>query len=315
MISSFLVRSPAQAARLCIAAAWLGLAWAGPAEAQSAIKVLVNDQPITTYDVRNRARFLQLTTQGRAGEKQAIDELIDERLKEQEARRRNVSIPVSAIEEAFAGMASRAKLAPAQLEQALLQEGVNPETLKSRIRAELAWAEVVRARFRATVRVTEQDVANALAGRQEAPQRSSSLQQYDVQPIIFVVPDDASRALIAQRKREADAFRSRFASCDQTLEQAKGLRDVVVRPTIRREESQIDAGTRDILAKTAVGGTTPAEQVEEGFQVLAVCGKRALEGQTTGSEAVRTELLNERGQLMARRYLRDLRSDAVIEYR
>jgi peptidyl-prolyl cis-trans isomerase SurA len=297
-----------------VAALWICLALPDAAQAQSAIKVLVNDQPITTYDVQNRARFLQLTTRGRAGEKQAIEELIDERLKLQEARRRNVTIPDSAIEEAFAGMASRAQITPSQLQQALIQEGVNPDTLKSRIRAELAWAEVVRARFRATVRITEQDVANALAGRQDA-QQASALQEYDVQPIIFVVPEKASEALVAQRKREADAFRSRFASCDRTLEQAKGLRDVVVRPTVRREESQIDDATRKILAKTAVGSTTPVEKIEEGFQVLAVCAKRALEGRTTESEEVRSELLNERGQLMARRYMRDLRSDAVIEYR
>lgn len=297
-----------------MAALWICLALPDAAEAQSAIKVLVNDQPITTYDVSNRARFLQLTTRGRAGEKQAVEELIDERLKLQEARRRNVTIPDSAVEEAFAGMASRAQLTPAQLQQALTQEGVNPDTLRSRIRAELAWAEVVRARFRTTVRITEQDVANALAGRQDA-QQASALQEYDVQPIIFVVPEKASDALVAQRKREADAFRSRFASCDRTLEQAKGLRDVVVRPTVRRDESQIDDTTRDVLAKTAVGSTTPVEKIEEGFQVLAVCAKRALEGRTTESEEVRTELLNERGQLMARRYMRDLRSDAVIEYR
>jgi peptidyl-prolyl cis-trans isomerase SurA len=173
---------------------------------------------------------------------------------------------------------------------------------------------VVRARFRTTVRITEQDVANALAGRQDA-QQAPALQEYDVQPIIFVVPEKASDALVAQRKREADAFRSRFASCDRTLEQAKGLRDVVVRPTVRRDESQIDDATRDVLAKTAVGSTTPVEKIEEGFQVLAVCAKRALEGRTTESEEVRSELLNERGQLMARRYMRDLRSDAVIEYR
>lgn len=314
MIRMFQNAAIPKAACLIAAALWIGGLVPSPAQAQSAIKVLVNDQPITTYDIRNRARFLQLTTRGQAGEKQATDELIDERLKLQEANRRNVSISEAAIEEAFAGMATRAQLSPSQLEQALQQEGVNPDTLKSRIRAELAWAEVVRARFRATVRITDQDVAQALAGRADAEQ-GSAVQQYDVQPIIFVVPDSASQALLAQRKREADAFRSRFASCDRTLEQAKGLRDVVVKPTVRRDETQIDDATADTLAKTPVGGTTPVEQVEEGFQVLGLCAKRALEGQTKGGQEVRSELLNERGQLMARRYIRDLRSDAIIEYR
>ncbi len=299
---------------LAAAALWLGLAPHAPAAAQSAIKVLVNDRPITTYDVRNRARFLQLTSGGQAGEKQAIEELIDEQLKLQEARRLNVGVSEQDIEQAFGTMAQRAQLSPNELEQALRQEGVNPDTLRNRILAELAWAEVVRARFRATVSVTDQDLAEAMAergGASEAP----ALQQYDLQPIIFVVPEGSSDAYRAQRRREADAFRSRFSECERTLEQAKGLKDVVVRPTIRRDESQLDGATAETLAALDAGGTTPVEQVEEGYQLVGVCAKRALEGQTKASQELRSELMNERGQLMARRYLRDLRTDAIIEYR
>lgn len=304
----------ARIAGMAVAALWLGLAPHSPAAAQSAIKVLVNDRPITTYDVRNRARFLQLTTGGQAGERQAIEELIDEELKVQEARRLNVRVSGEDIDEAFASMARRAQLTPQQLDQALRQEGVNPDTLRARIRAELAWAEVVRARFRATVSITERDIAEAMAGRQEA-QQAPALQQYDLQPIIFVVPESASDAYRAQRRREADAFRSRFADCDRTLEQARGLKDVVVRPTVRRDESQLDRQMAETLASLSVGGTTQVQQIPEGFQLVGVCAKRALEGQTRASEELRTELLNERGQLMARRYIRDLRTDAIIEYR
>ncbi|HEX2257143.1 MAG TPA: SurA N-terminal domain-containing protein [Afifellaceae bacterium] len=301
-------------AGMAAVALWLGLAPVGPAAAQSAIKVLVNDHPITTYDVSNRARFLQLTSSGRAGEKQAMEELIDERLKIEEAQRLNIRVSDADVDSALAEIARRAQLAPAELDQALRREGVNPDTLKNRIRAELAWAEVVRARFRATVKVTDQDIAEAMAGR-EGVQEAPALQQYDVQPIIFVVPERASDAYRAQRRREADAFRSRFVGCEGALEQAKGLKDVVVRPTVRREESQIDRATAETLAGTEVGGTTPVQQVDEGYQLLGLCAKRALEGQTKASEELRMELLNERGQLMARRYIRDLRSDAIIEYR
>ena len=44
------------------------------------------------------------------------------------------------------------------------------------------------------------------------------------------------------------------------------------------------------VAATPVGGTTPVQQVEEGFQLVGVCAKRALEGQTRASEELRTEL-------------------------
>jgi peptidyl-prolyl cis-trans isomerase SurA len=65
----------------------------------------------------------------------------------------------------------------------------------------------------------------------------------------------------------------------------------------------------------SVGQTTEPERVPEGLQIVAICGKSAIAGQTKASVEARSELTSERGQLMARRYLRDLRSDAVIDIR
>jgi peptidyl-prolyl cis-trans isomerase SurA len=72
---------------------------------------------------------------------------------------------------------------------------------------------------------------------------------------------------------------------------------------------------KEALAALDVGGTTEPERVVEGFQIVAICAKTEIAGQTEATLEVREELTQERGQLLARRYLRDLRSDAVIEYR
>lgn len=72
---------------------------------------------------------------------------------------------------------------------------------------------------------------------------------------------------------------------------------------------------KEQLTKVSVGEITGPERVDEGYQLVAVCAKKEIPGQTVASEAVREELSSEKGQLMARRYLRDLRSDAVIDYR
>jgi peptidyl-prolyl cis-trans isomerase SurA len=321
MLSANRLSSRSGRALICLAAAllaglWLA-AWApGSASAQSAIRVVVNGEPITTYEVRNRARLLELTTQGRLGERHALEELIDEQLKTQEARRRNVRISDSHVEQAFAQIATSANMAPDQLAQALREAGVNPATLMSRIRAEMAWSEVVRARFQAQVQITDRDIAEALAvrGGDEAPAREA-MAEYHLQPILFIVPERASQGYAAQRRSEADAFRSRFQGCDQALEQTRALRDVVVQPMIRRDGEQLDEDTQQMLAAIPVGGLTRPERVERGYQMVAVCAKRELPGQIRGSEQVRAEILNERGQLLARRYLRDLRADAIIDHR
>ena len=308
--------------RLAVLAAAASLAFASlvaihPAAAQSSIKLLVNDEPVTTYDIRNRAQLLRLTTGGKAGEKQAEEELIEERLKLQEAKKRNVSVDPAEVEQAYGNMARRSKLTPAQLTQALSQAGVNPETLKDRIRAEIAWRQIVRARFRATSRVTDQDVAEALAGTEGAAGDGAEqmVSEYMVQQILFVVPAKSGDAVAGQRKNEANAFRNRFQGCDTAVDLAKSLKGVVVKPPVRREESQLNPSTLEAFATMQVGQTTAPERVQEGFQVLALCGKNAIAGQSKAGEEIRDELVNERGQMMARRYLRDLRSDAVLEYR
>jgi peptidyl-prolyl cis-trans isomerase SurA len=285
------------------------------AAAQTTIKVLVNEQPITTYDIRNRTGLLRLTTRGRAGRSRAIEELIDERLKMQEAVRRRVSVSDEQVDRAFGQIASRAKLTPARLSQALRQSGVNPQTLKDRLRAEIAWSRIIRARFQATVKITERDVAEALAGKETAGDAETSISQFDLQPIIFVIPSKASKGYIGQRRREAEAFRSRFAGCDQALDQAKKLKGVVVKPRIRRTEEDLQGAAGEGVVKTAVGKATRPEKVAQGYQLLGVCAKRDLAGQTMAAEEVRDKLSNERGSRMARGFLRDLRSQAIIDYR
>ncbi|HMB46757.1 MAG TPA: SurA N-terminal domain-containing protein [Afifellaceae bacterium] len=287
-----------------------------PAEAQTSIKVVVNDIPITSYDIDNRTRFLRLTSRGQAGRKQAVDQLIEEALKFQEAKRRNVTVPDAEVDRAFAGIASRAKLSPSKLSAALRQQGVNPITLKNRIRADIAWGRIVRADARGAINVSEQDVIDALGGREEdgSSAARAEIAEYNIQQILFVIPSKASKAYIAQRKREAEGFRGRFTGCDASAELAKGLRDVVVRPIIRRNERQL-ADSAEQISRTAVGKTTRPEKVEDGYELLAVCSKKSIRGASEESAKVRGELMNERGQQFSRQKLRDLKAGAMIEYR
>jgi peptidyl-prolyl cis-trans isomerase SurA len=206
-------------------------------------------------------------------------------------------------------------LSAAQFQQAMRQAGFDPQTFKSFLRANMAWAQIVQSRFRATVDITEQDVVAALTGREAAPEEQRKATEYLVQQIIFVVPGGAGAGVVAQQQKEAAAFRSAFQGCEQSLQQASGKAGVVVKPPVRREEGQLGANLRAKLAGLEVGGVTQPEKVPEGIQLLAVCAKSEIAGQTEAAVEAREEISSERGQLLARRYLRDLRSDAVIEYR
>jgi len=311
----FLARTRQAAALLLVAGFCLVFPFASPVLAQSSIEILVNDQPITSYDIRNRAKFLRLTSRGRAGEKQAKEELIDEVLKMQEAKRRNITVSDQQVNAAFATIAKRANMPVSGLESALRQAGVDPDTLRNRIRSELAWRDIVRARFRATVRISESDVAQALGGKEEEAQATTGVVEWEAQPILFIVPGNGSSGVLAQKKREAEAFRARFKGCDATLEQTRGMKGVVVQPNVRREVGEFPENLQPELKNAQVGKALSPLKVEEGFQVIGLCGKRTISGTSAAASEIREELANKRGQLLARRYLRDLKSDAVIEYR
>ena len=55
-------------------------------------------------------------------------------------------------------MASRMRMTPDQLTQALLKSGIHVNTLKSRIRADMTWQQLVRGRYQSILQIGEKDL-------------------------------------------------------------------------------------------------------------------------------------------------------------
>lgn len=291
---------------------------AGAAMAQSKVSILVNDEPITSYEIAARGKMLTLFTRGKQGAKDATDQLIEERLMLQEAKRRSMQMGEAEIDEEVAKRAKGSNLSADQFQQAMRSAGVDPKTFRAFLSANMSWSRIVRARFQATEKVSDQDVTAAVAKRKpstDAVGAPVTISEYMLQPILFIVPAGAAAGTEGRMQKEAVAFRGAYQGCDQAVQQAAGKPGVLVKPTVRRDELSLPKPIRDELAALAVGGIGSPQKVDTGIQLLAICSKQAISGASSVSEAVRTELTSERGNLLARRYLRDLRADAVIEYK
>ena len=86
-------RCAALIAALLLALFLVGGANRGTAQEVS-IKVLINDDPLSDYDIDQRTRFLAITEQSQPSpelKQKAIDMLIDERLQMQEGRRQGIT--------------------------------------------------------------------------------------------------------------------------------------------------------------------------------------------------------------------------------
>ena len=170
-------RLAALLAALLLALFLVGGANRGTAQEVS-IKVLVNDDPISDYDIDQRMRFLAITEQSQPSpelKQKAIDMLIEERLQMQEGRRQGVSPDDDELNKILGDMAKKNNLDVDGLTTALAKTGVNIKTLKDRIRSQLVWQDTVRTKFRHDVQIGDADITAAMtespAPRLEPPPR------------------------------------------------------------------------------------------------------------------------------------------------
>lgn len=310
-----------QARRLVVAAALVATGTlATPVMAQS-IRAVVNGDPITSGEIAERASFLRLVHKGLgAGELQraALEELVDDRLKLTEAKRVKMVASDAEVDAAFARMAAGMKATPAVLTQALSAQGTSVRTLKNRIKVQITWQRLVFARFSRTISIGDAQIQDALEKKSDGPDKFAIAQgtttEYDLQQITLVVPRQPP-GLGAQRMKEAEALRAKITSCDQLVPAVRALKEAVVKPIGKRTADELPAQFRDVLSGTAVGKLTKPVPQPTAVEMLAVCATREVQGDLTVKSKVENELKEQEGLLMARRYLADLKRQAIIDYK
>jgi peptidyl-prolyl cis-trans isomerase SurA len=313
MMHNIAFTTPRGAAIVALGALLLGTAAPSGARAQ-AIVAIVNGAPISTMDVQNRANLMRISGKP-VSNKEVINELIEERLKMLEARRVNMLPTDLEVDVSYAGIAKRSNLTAAQLTQALASRGVNANTLKARIKAEIGWGQFVRQKFRATSVVREQDVVAAMNKTDKNAAANAKAYTYVVRQVVFVLPKTASDAQVNQRKQEASSARLRFKGCEQGLPLLKSLRDVAVKEPISRAALSLSPALREELEKTGVGSLTPPDKSDDGIEMLAICERKEGTGTSALQEITEEKLKDEQLNVQERKYLNDLKLRAVIEYR
>jgi peptidyl-prolyl cis-trans isomerase SurA len=79
---------------------------------------------------------------------------------------------------------------------------------------------------------------------------------------------------------------------------------------------ELPAALQQMMLPMQVGqATQPFGSIEEGVRILVICGRDEVDPSQPTFDDVYAQLNEERVNVRARRYLRDLRRDAVIEFR
>jgi peptidyl-prolyl cis-trans isomerase SurA len=278
------------------------------------VVALVDGAPITELDIAERSKLEQLSTQKVPPRQEVLNGLIDEILEVREAKQFNIDVPDSEVENSYANVAQRMGVDSEKLTAILAHAGASAQTLKNRLRAQLAWNALVRGRYKASLEIADTDVEAEL-NLHPTEQKNDVGYEYALRPVIFVVPAGSPDAAFESRKREADALRARFASCADGIAFARALDEVAVRDQVIKYSADLPKESRDILDGTDLGHLTPPEKTPEGWQMFAVCSKKSTKNDTPEAKKIRDEMFEKKFGAKAAVYLQKLRREAMIEYK
>jgi peptidyl-prolyl cis-trans isomerase SurA len=276
------------------------------------VVVIVNGDPITALDIEQRTKLTQLSTHKTPTRQEVLDELINERLKVREAKKWGLEVPSSEVDNAYASMAKRMQMTPAQLTEQLAKSGVNAATLKARIKADITWPQLVRGRYQSSLQIGDKDILTAM----ESKANDTVGYDYTLRPILFVVPTGSPDTFIEGRKREAEGLRGRFQGCEEGIAFARALKDVAVRDQITRSSADIPPEQRKVLEGVEVGRLTPPEVTKFGIEMFAICAKKeSAADNTPGRRQARESIMAERYEQRSKLYLQEIRRGAMLEYK
>lgn len=283
-----------------------------PLQAQT-VAVMVNGEPITNFDIEQRTKLNFLTTRKQMSRQEVIEELINDKVKIKEAKRFGVDPTSSDIDGAYAGMASRMRISPDQLTKSLESQGIRPETLKARLKADMVWSSLVRGRYKESLQVGEKDVAAAAQESGEPTQTEAF--EYKLQPIVLIVPRGSASAAIDVRRKEAEALRERVQSCEQANTYFKSMQNAAIRETVTKTSADIPGPLRELLDKTPIGRLTPPEITKQGVEMVALCDRKPTKIDTPKKREIREKMYTQKYEAKQKAYLADIRKAAMIEYR
>ncbi len=143
-------------------------------------QAIVNGEVITDTDIDERLNLVIAANGGKIGDEerprlrlQVLRNLIDEKLQVQEAASNDIKVTEAEVDKSFDRVAQNFKRAPTAFDQYLRDAGSSPASLKSQIRAELAWSRVLRRKVEPLVNVGDDEVQaiidklNAAKGKEE----------------------------------------------------------------------------------------------------------------------------------------------------
>jgi peptidyl-prolyl cis-trans isomerase SurA len=240
---------------------------------------------------------------------QAAEELIEEKLKLQAARKLGVAVTDAEVKALLKEVSDRNKMTYDEFAQHLKEKGVDISTMGEKYRAGKAWREMIGRRYGAQATVSQRDVDLFLANI--AAEAGVDTLELQLLKISLALAGRTDQTTWTRRYSEAEGLRRRFAGCKTMGDLAKSTADSKFEDMKFVKPGSVAEPMRTMLLSAKDDEALPPVTTAAGVDLYAVCGRRV----SGDREKAMALLQNKELGILAERHLRNLKQEADIVYK
>jgi len=242
------------------------------------IVAVINDEIISAYDLEQRlkmiissARMRDTAETRRRFRKQAMRALIDDHLRLQEAKRRNIAVSKDDVARAKSIVERQNKIKSGDFGKFIEAQGIAVEVVLVKLRAEIAWNKIIDRGLRRNIKISEDEIDEIFARLS----KSEGLQERQLGEILLgtnrssdIAEVERTATRIVKQLRDGASFGAVARQFSQGVSaQAGGAVGWVL-------EGQQGPEIEAALAKTEVGGISDPVRTVEGIYIFFVRNAR-----------------------------------------
>lgn len=315
-----------------IAVIWTAVFSSFYAHAQEAVIAIVNDHPVTGYDIDQRIRLLGvlgLKDPARLARKAVANNLIDDYVKIDEAKLHGIEPTEKDMEERLVGIASSLKTDRAGLPAKLSSLGVTAQAVVQYSKAQMSFARLLQVKYHTKVEVNQADVDKKLAevtasikgqaAKFAADPRRQPVLVLQLQEINFPI-EGTDPGLFQSRAIEANQIVQKMKSCSGIKQAAAGIFNVQIGKKLEADSRRIPPQMMAQLKQRGVGHPIGPMRYAKGIQLLALCGTRTITPppinvQLPTRQQIEGVAFAERFDSTEKKFITIMRKNAIIEYK
>lgn len=287
------------------------------AQGPGRLVAIVNDEAISEYDLDQRVKMNAMLNDERGTKQQqrkkALEELIDNNLKRQEAKRLKLAVTEKDVDDSYASMSKRAGVSEEAWAQRLKKYGVAISTIKKEINASLSWRRVVQARFGRRIQVENNDIDREYQKLLKEPKPSRTF--YVLRNVLLPMQQNAPQAVLNTRLRDAADIIRKFRGCNRIGQAVANKFGVKILGVQNVPVEALPAKMRQALDRAGPGRAVGPAPSRDGIIVIGYCSRKVIEAPDITRESVERQLLYRKFDRIGAQFLGDLKRDAVIEYK